>query len=137
MVLAGIGLGFTTAPATEAIMGVVPPDKAGVGSAINDATRELGGTLGVAVIGSVYLSIYRSGLDAPGLVASPSARAAARSSIGAAFEVARQLGGPATGLLDAAKVAFFDGFHTGCLVASGVLIVGAICAAVFLPSKPS
>ena len=53
MVLYGVGMGLTSAPATEAIMGVVPRAKAGVGSAVNDTTRLLGGTLGVAVIGSV------------------------------------------------------------------------------------
>jgi EmrB/QacA subfamily drug resistance transporter len=57
LVTAG-GLGLATAPATEAIMGVVPKEKAGIGSAVNDATRELGGTLGVAVIGSIFTSLY-------------------------------------------------------------------------------
>src|SRR4029077_1952236 len=64
MVVYGVGMGFTSAPATEAIMGVVPRAKAGVGSAVNDATRLLGGTLGVAVIGSVYASLYGSRLSA-------------------------------------------------------------------------
>ena len=64
MVLYGIGMGLTSAPATEAIMGVVPRAKAGVGSAVNDTTRLLGGTLGVAVIGSVYASLYSSRLTA-------------------------------------------------------------------------
>ncbi len=54
MVLLGGGLGLTSAPATESIMGVVRPDQAGAGSAVNDATREVGGTLGVAVIGSIF-----------------------------------------------------------------------------------
>ena len=62
MVVLGTGMGLTSAPATEAIMGVVPKAKAGVGSAVNDATRLLGGTLGVAVIGSVYASLYASRL---------------------------------------------------------------------------
>src|ERR671928_25716 len=62
MVVLGAGMGLTSAPATEAIMGVVPKAKAGVGSAVNDATRLLGGTLGVAVIGSVYASLYASRL---------------------------------------------------------------------------
>ena len=52
MVLYGLGLGFTSAPATDSIMGAVSLGKAGVGSAVNDSTRILGGTLGVAVIGS-------------------------------------------------------------------------------------
>ena len=63
MVVLGTGMGLTSAPATEAIMGVVPKAKAGVGSAVNDATRLLGGTLGVAVIGSIYASLYASRLD--------------------------------------------------------------------------
>ena len=62
MVVLGIGMGLTSAPATEAIMGVVPEAKAGVGSAVNDTTRLLGGTLGVAILGSVYASLYASGL---------------------------------------------------------------------------
>ena len=137
MVVAGIGLGFTTAPATEAIMGVVPIEKAGVGSAVNDATRELGATLGVAVIGSVYASIYHSGLDEPALTVTDSTRHAAQESIGAAIAAARHLGTGGTDLLAAAKRSFFDGFQAGCLVAAGVLFAGAIFAAIFLPAKPT
>ncbi len=90
MMLLGAGMGFTSAPATEAIMGVVPKDKAGVGSAVNDATRQLGGTLGVAVIGSVYASVYASKLsDATVTGFLPAdAASAATDSIGAAFAVA-------------------------------------------------
>ena len=63
MVFLGLGMGLTSAPATESIMGAVQTDKAGVGSAVNDATRELGGTLGVAVIGSVFASLYAARID--------------------------------------------------------------------------
>ena len=63
MLVLGSGLGLTTAPATESIMGVVRPEQAGVGSAVNDATREVGGTLGVAIIGSVYASLYHAGIS--------------------------------------------------------------------------
>ncbi|CAN5596450.1 MFS transporter [soil metagenome] len=136
MVLAGIGLGFTSAPATEAIMGVVPAGKAGVGSAINDATRELGGTLGVAVIGSVYVSIYHAGLSAPGLAISGAGRATAKESIGAAMATAQHLGSDGTELLQAAQRSFFDGFQAGCRVASAVLFAGAIFAGLFLPARP-
>src|SRR6202034_4360852 len=58
MVLMAAGLAFTTSPATDAIMGTLPPDKAGAGSAVNDTTREVGGTLGVAIVGSVLNSAY-------------------------------------------------------------------------------
>jgi hypothetical protein len=64
MVVYGLGMGLTSAPATESIMGAVSARKAGVGSAVNDSTRLLGGTLGVAVIGSVYASLYASRLTA-------------------------------------------------------------------------
>jgi hypothetical protein len=137
MILAGLGMGFTTAPATEAIMGVVPKEKAGVGSAVNDATRELGATLGVAIIGSVYASLYASGIrDAAGTVPAPALNAAGES-IGAALAVSNQLGAAGHSLLEASQKAFFDGFRIGCLVASGVLLAGAVFAARFLPSRPS
>jgi hypothetical protein len=93
MVVLGTGMGLTSAPATEAIMGVVPKAKAGVGSAINDATRLLGGTLGVAVIGSVYASLYASRLTSALPVALPSAvDHAAHRSVGAAFGAAAAAG---------------------------------------------
>jgi EmrB/QacA subfamily drug resistance transporter len=140
MIVLGVGMGFTSAPATEAIMGVVPKEKAGIGSAINDATRELGGTLGVAVIGSVFASIYAARLALPqGLP--PQAADAARESVGGAFIAAQRiadagLGSAAAQLQDAASSAFFDGFAIGCLVAAGVALLGALVAAVLLPAHP-
>src|SRR5262245_11390727 len=137
MILAGLGMGFTTAPATEAIMGVVPKEKAGIGSAVNDATRELGATLGVAIIGSVYASLYASGIqDAAGSLPAPALDAASES-IGAALAVSHQLGPAGQPLLKASEAAFFDGFQLGCLVAAGVLIAGAAFAAGFLPARPT
>ena len=92
MVLFGTGMGFTSAPATEAIMGVVPTEKAGVGSAVNDTTRLLGGTLGVAVIGSVYASLYASRLTSLLPLGLPAPLAsAAHSSAGAALIAAAHL----------------------------------------------
>src|SRR5487761_1308468 len=85
IVTIGLGMGLTSAPATESIMGAISRRKAGVGSAVNDSTRLIGGTLGVAVIGSVYASVYGSRLTAtmpahvPGPVAS-----IAHQSVGAA-----------------------------------------------------
>ncbi len=89
MVLLGGGLGLIMAPATESIMGSLPTEKAGVGSAVNDTTRQLGGTLGVAVIGSLFASAYGDKLTA-GLRGLLPERAvtAARSSIRAAYAVA-------------------------------------------------
>jgi hypothetical protein len=60
--LVGIGVGCTMAPATESIMGSIPRQRAGVGSAVNDTTRQMGGALGVAIVGSVLSSAYRAAL---------------------------------------------------------------------------
>src|SRR5207302_4495663 len=89
MVVLGTGMGLTSAPATEAIMGVVPKTHAGVGSAVNDATRLLGGTLGVAVIGSVFASLYASRIAAGPPVGLPATVArTAHASVGAALTAA-------------------------------------------------
>jgi EmrB/QacA subfamily drug resistance transporter len=141
MIVLGVGMGFTSAPATEAIMGVVPKEKAGIGSAINDATRELGGTLGVAVIGSVFASLYAARLALPRSLP-PEAAHAARESVGGAFIAAQRvadagLGSTAAQLRDVASRAFFDGFAVGCLVAAGVAVLGALAAAVLLPAHPT
>ena len=143
MVLGGSGMGLTSAPATEAIMGVVPKAKAGVGSAVNDATRLLGGTLGVAVIGSVYASLYASRLtdSLPARLPAGLARNA-HDSVGAALEIAHRTAVTGKPVLGAqvhavASGAFFDGFAAGCLVAAGVSAAGAIMAALLLPAKPT
>ncbi|HVU90949.1 MAG TPA: DHA2 family efflux MFS transporter permease subunit [Jatrophihabitans sp.] len=142
MVIYGLGMGLTSAPATESIMGAVARNQAGVGSAINDSTRLLGGTLGVAVIGSVYASIYRTRVDAavPGDLPHP-LRSAARDSIGGAYAVASRLAGrgqAAAGNLvhHAATTAFDHGVSVGCVVAGAVAAGGALLSAAFLPAQP-
>ena len=93
MVLMGAGMGLSVAPATESIMGSLPLHQAGVGSAVNDTSREVGGALGVAIVGSMLSSLYSTDLNAklpanvPGQV-----RAAADQSVGAALHVSAQLG---------------------------------------------
>src|SRR5689334_6709761 len=88
MVLMGIGLGLTSTPATESILSVLSPAKAGVGSAVNDATREAGGTLGVAVIGSVFTSIYTHHLSTTQVAQLPhQASEAAKNSVAAAIQM--------------------------------------------------
>ncbi|HZU79576.1 MAG TPA: MFS transporter [Acidimicrobiales bacterium] len=142
MVLYGLGMGFTSAPATESIMGAVSIHKAGVGSAVNDSTRLLGGTLGVAIIGSVYASLYGSKLSA-GLPAHfPSGLSAiAHQSVGAAIAVSNRLstaglGSAGTAVHNAAFNAFLHGISVGCLVAGGVAVLGALIALAFLPAQP-
>jgi EmrB/QacA subfamily drug resistance transporter len=143
MVVYGLGMGLTSAPATESIMGAISRRKAGVGSAVNDSTRLVGGTLGVAVIGSVYASVYGSHLTAampasvPGRVA-----AIAHQSVGAAYVAAGKiaaLGYPALGqaLHHASTNAFLRGLTIGSLVAGGVAAAGAVLAVLFLPAQPA
>jgi EmrB/QacA subfamily drug resistance transporter len=138
MILMAAGLGLTASPATEAIMGALPPDKAGVGSAVNDTTRELGGTLGVAVVGSVLSSAYGShvvsaltGLGVPGRVASE-----AGQSVAAGLAVAGHLP-PALREVAAAaaRQAFMTGVHQGSLVAAGATAGAALVALIFLPAR--
>jgi hypothetical protein len=136
-------MGLTSAPATEAIMGVVPAAKAGAGSAVNDARRLLGGTLGVAVIGSVYASLNASRLTTALPIGLPATVArAAHASLGAALTAASRLasaGHPvlASAVHDAAGAAFFDGFHAANYVAAGVAAAGALMALSLLPAHPT
>jgi EmrB/QacA subfamily drug resistance transporter len=143
MLLGGSGVGLVSAPATEAIMGVVPRAKAGVGSAVNDATRLLGSTLGVAVIGSVYASLYNNRLTSrlPAELPAPLARTA-HDSVGRALELANRAnlnGHPALAkaVHAAASNAFFHGFGAACLVAAGVSAVAAIATLLLLPAHPA
>ncbi|MBX3314070.1 MAG: MFS transporter [Actinobacteria bacterium] len=140
MVFLGLGLGLTTAPATESIMGSLSADKAGIGSAVNDTTRELGGTLGVAVIGSVFTSIYVQALrDGQLFPLLPEiARRPTEDSVGAATIVADRLP-PAIAPQYLAEVsdAFVSGLSVACLVAAGVALLGAAVAAAFLPARAS
>jgi Na+/melibiose symporter-like transporter len=137
MILLGVGLGMTTAPATESIMGSVSLDKAGVGSAVNDTTRELGGTLGVAIVGSVFSSIYTAtladGRVFPGLPVE--ARRATEDSVGAAQVVADGLGPLAPRFLTDVNDAFLSGLSVACVVVAAVALVGAVVAWRFLPAR--
>jgi EmrB/QacA subfamily drug resistance transporter len=126
LVLLSAGMATTIAPATGAIMSSVPLNKAGVGSAVNDTTRELGGALGIAVLGSVVASGYRSEFDAGGLPGD--AGTVAGESIGGAIRVARSIGGPdGESLIRTAGAAFTDAINTA-FVASAVIavVVGAL-----------
>jgi hypothetical protein len=137
----GAGLGLTQAPTAQEALGAVPVEKAGLASAVNGSARLFGGTLGVAVIGSVASSLYASRLLAtlpPGLPAS--VVSTAKGSVGGAALAAQHL--RAAGLpgaaqrLDAAAVqAFLHGLADACLVAGGVALAGLVLVAVALPGR--
>ncbi|WP_432585198.1 MFS transporter [Streptomyces sp. HD1123-B1] len=119
----GIGMGIATTPATTAITDALPKALQNVGSAMNDLSRELGGALGIAVLGSVLSTGYRENLELPGI---PEHMAeAARSS----FAAATAIGGP---VVDPARSAFIDGLHGALLGGAGVALVGAVVVFVLL-----
>lgn len=142
MVVFGLGMGLTSAPATESIMGAVGAHRAGVGSAVNDASRLLGGTLGVAVLGSVYASLYASGLTRSLPATLPHALTdPARRSIGAAYGLSGRLAAhgqntAAHAIHQAATNAFDHGLSVACVVAGIVAAAGAFLTAAFLPAQP-
>jgi DHA2 family multidrug resistance protein-like MFS transporter len=137
LVLLSSGMAITLAPATGSIMSAVPLNKAGVGSAVNDTTRELGGALGIALLGSIATSTYRDGLDLTGVP--PETAAAASESVGAAVGVANRIGGTAGAELAAeAGRAFTNAFNitmaTGAAIA---LLAGLVVFALSLRPDPA
>jgi EmrB/QacA subfamily drug resistance transporter len=142
LVLLGAGMSMTTAPATGAVMESMPLAKAGVGSAVNDTSREVGGSLGVAILGSILASGYRSNLDdgllaqAPGPVAS-----LIREGVGTALGVADQAAqNPATArfaplVRDNARQAFTDAMTPVFWAAAGVAVITALLVLRFMPSR--
>ena len=134
----GAGMGLVMAPASTAIMTTVPAHQAGAGSAINDTIREVGGALGIAVVGSLAAAVYRTRLThtliaqhIPGLVVHT-----ATGSIAAADIVGRRVGGaPGSALVDAAHSAFVNAMAMGVRVAAGVALVSAIAVIFALPRR--
>jgi EmrB/QacA subfamily drug resistance transporter len=132
----GVGMSLAMSPATDSIMGSLPKAKAGIGSAMNDVVREVGGTLGVAVLGSVLASSYGDSMDGAVRGLSPEAAEAASDSVGGAHEVAAQIGGEAAARLSTlANESFVDAMTTTATLAAGVALAGALIAAAFLPSR--
>jgi len=138
MVVLALGMALVMAPATEAIMGSLPPAKAGVGSAVNDTTRELGGALGVAVLGSILSSGYSSSVSAAvaGTPVPEQVRSVVEESLGAAIGVANQIGGNAGAqLTEVARSAFVDGMGLTLVIAAAVAAAGSLLTFLFLPSR--
>lgn len=132
----GFGMGLTTAPATESIMGSLPPGKAGVGSAVNDTTRQTGGALGVAVLGSIFAANYRSVIS-PHLEALPvGARAAAHDSIGKAVGYAEKAPAAIGDLVRAESAhAYLQSMHVVYPIAAGVIACAIAVTLRYLPAR--
>ncbi|MEV1319380.1 MFS transporter [Micromonospora arborensis] len=129
----GLGIGMALAPAMDAVLGALPPERSGSGTAITMTLRQVGGALGVALLGSLLAQGYGDRLDTTGLPA-PAADVA-HDSIAGALAVATRLGNPALAL--DAKAAYLHGM-TLVLVATAIIaLVSAILTAVLLPGRPA
>ena len=138
LVVLAAGMALVMPPATESIMGSLPLAKAGVGSAVNDTTRQVGGALGVAVLGSVMSSTYGPRVtDAlSGFPVSSEQAAAIHDQIGAAIQAASEIGGePGRMLADVASRGFADGMSTAFIIGAAALALGAVIVALFLPAR--
>jgi len=137
MALAATGLALTFSPATESIMGSLPLSRAGVGSAVNDTTRQVGGAVGVAVIGSVFSSVYGAQVVSAlhGRPIPASLVTEAKQQLGFALAAATHLGRAAPEFVHLAQNAFIQGFHDGLLVAGAVAALVIIPILVFLPAR--
>jgi MFS transporter, DHA2 family, multidrug resistance protein len=131
----GAGMSITAAPATSEIMTSVPLSKAGVGSAVNDTTRELGGALGIALLGSIANTAYRSGVDLDQVQLPAGARETAGESIGAASAIADRIPGGGGEVVAQAASAFTNAFTLTNTVAMGIALAAA--AAVLAVSRRS
>jgi hypothetical protein len=141
LVLFGIGffLGNIAAPAADAVMGALPEERAGIGSAMNSASRIIAGSFGIAVLGTALSSIYTSHFKQAASALSgltPEVIEAASDSVGAAVTIAGQMP-PAAGdaLALMAKNSFMDGWQVMALVTCGLCVVGALVVLKYMPAR--
>jgi EmrB/QacA subfamily drug resistance transporter len=134
MCVMAAGMALTMTPMTTQLMAAVPRDRAGMGSATNDTTRELGGALGVAVLGSLVASQYASGVSEAVAGLPAEARAVAEGSLGGVRGLVAQGVVPAEGILDVAKEAFVDGLTLAATVGAVIVALAALMVKRFLPS---
>ncbi len=131
----GAGMALAGAPATTAIVASLPAEKQGVASAVNDVSRELGGALGIAVLGSVLHDAYRSSVTEATGGLPPDAAEQASSSLAAALQAGESLGAQGAQLVATAQSAFMDGLTLSMMVGAAVLAVGAAFVALRAPGR--
>jgi len=131
------GMGLIFGPATESVMGSLPREKAGVGSAVNDTTRQTGGALGVAVIGSLVASVYAGNVDtaAQRLGITGDIVAKSRASLGDALALAPQLGDKTKAFVLAVRNGYTDGLIHGMVIGAVIVALAGVVAFVFLPAR--
>jgi predicted MFS family arabinose efflux permease len=143
LVAMAAGMGMAMPPATDSIMGSVPVSKAGIGSAMNDTTRELGGALGVAILGTLMNNIYLSDIKAINALPVAStlpaeAMDAIHSSIQGALAVARNPQMPAemgNAIADIASHAFVNGMTSAMFISAIVMVAASVVTLALLPAE--
>ncbi|MGW3755188.1 MFS transporter [Streptomyces sp. NPDC005134] len=133
--LMGTGMAHVMPPATVMIMSSLPREKAGSGSAVNNTFRQVGGAMGVAVLGSLLSTTYRNGIDSHLGVLPASDRHGAGESVQATLAVAEKLGPAGRALVRSANGAFIHAMHITAIGSAAVALVGAVVVLVFLPGK--
>jgi EmrB/QacA subfamily drug resistance transporter len=131
----GAGMAFAGAPATTAIVASLPRDKQGIASAVNDLSRELGGALGIAVLGSLFNTGYRSHMEAHTTALPASLAHKATSSFAAAEQIGAHLGAPGRQLVATAQDAFLHGFSQALIAGAVTLIAGAAFVVIRAPGR--
>jgi EmrB/QacA subfamily drug resistance transporter len=137
LMLSGLGMAMVMSPMTAAVMSTVPPQRAGMASATTSASREIGGVFGIALLGSIVTHIFTRDVDrvVAGLGLPPAVKAAIMEQVSRG---AGQTGGTfgaeagSSQLVSALKTSFVSGMHVALIVAAGVLLIGAVVAAVFV-----
>ncbi len=135
MVLVAMGMGTAMSPTTDLLMSAVPKNRAGMGSAMNDTTRELGGALGIAVLGSILASQYSNRI-APVVAQVPeSAKSFVEQSLAGALAVAEQAGAAGEPLVRASKEAWLGGYRYSLIIGAIMIAIAAIIAYRGLPDS--
>jgi EmrB/QacA subfamily drug resistance transporter len=133
----GAGMGLVMPPATEAVMSVVPRERAGAGSALTNTARQVSGALGVAVLGSILAQAYRSQLGPHLGSLPPAARSGATSSITASQAVAARLGPAGRDLAAFADTSFVHAMHLTTLISAAITLLGALVVMRWMPGRPA
>ncbi|WP_409419558.1 MFS transporter [Marinomonas sp. RS-M-Aa-14] len=129
-----IGMTFVMTPATNMMMAAVPKNRSGMGSAINDTTRELGGALGIAVLGSMISSGFSTNIAKAPTELPEALRTTAESSLAAALSIAQELGTQSTEFTEQARAAFMSGTSEAMFVSFVIALAAAVLIGVFLPN---
>jgi predicted MFS family arabinose efflux permease len=139
----GVGMGAVMAPATESIMSVVPRDKAGAGAAVNNSVRQVGGALGVAILGSLLTASYAAYLGTTADVLPAETRAEARMSIVATLQAVRtveddgdeEAARAAAGVVEPAREAFVSAMHVTAVGTAVASLIAGVIVLVWLPGR--